>query len=263
MPTEPLLSLDLSVDYRNKPAVLADIRFDIFGGEAFALVGESGSGKSTLALAVLRLLEMRGGRPRGTLLFEGRDLLTLPERDLRRIRGRRIAMVPQSPVSALNPVLRLETHLREAWTLHSSVPWREARPQVCDLLARMGLPADESFMRRYPRQVSVGQAQRVLIAMAVLHRPALLIADEPTSALDPASRRDILDIFARLNRESAMAMLYISHDLASVAALCSRAGVLEGGRLARCGPIARGSLDIDAVSDRTPEAAPFPGKSRA
>ena len=229
--TGPLLSLDLSVDYRTKPAALENVRFDIFPGEAFGLVGESGSGKSTIALAVLRLLEMRGGRARGSIVFEGCNLLTLPERKLRHVRGRRIAMVPQSPIAALNPALRLETHLREAWSLHSRTPWRDARPAVCDRLGQMGLPTDDHFLRRYPHQVSVGQAQRVLIAMAVLHQPAMLIADEPTSALDPASQRDILGLLRRLNRENAMAMLYISHDLASVDALCTRVGVLEQGRI--------------------------------
>lgn len=228
--SSPLLSVDLSVDYRTKPGALEGVRFDIEAGEAFGLVGESGSGKSTIALALLHLLDMRGGRARGALLFEGRDLLALKERELRRIRGSRMAMVPQSPVAALNPALRLEAHLREAWALHAPAPWREARPHVCDLMAEMGLPADDAFLRRYPHQVSVGQAQRVLIAMAVLHRPALLIADEPTSALDPVSAREILALFARLNRQNSMAMLYISHDLASVDALCSRVGVLDGGR---------------------------------
>ena len=225
-----LLSVDLSVDYRTKPGALERVRFDIQAGEAFGLVGESGSGKSTIALALLRLLDMRGGRARGSILFEGCDLLRLRERELRRIRGRRMAMVPQSPVAALNPALRLEAQLREAWTLHAGAPWRDARPQVCDLLAQMGLPAGDAFLRRYPHQVSVGQAQRILIAMAVLHRPALLIADEPTSALDPGSAREILALFARLNRQYSMALLYISHDLASVDALCSRVGVLGGGR---------------------------------
>ena len=227
----PLVSANLSVDYRSKPSALEAVRFDIFPAEVFGLVGESGSGKSTIALALLRLLEMRGGRARGSLLFGGRDLLALSERELRRIRGRRIAMVPQSPVAALNPALRLEAHLREAWTLHARSPWREARLGVCELLRRMGIAADNDFLRRYPHQVSVGQAQRVLIAMAVLHRPALLIADEPTSALDPATSREILELFRRFNREFATAILFISHDLASVDALCTRVAVLEAGRL--------------------------------
>lgn len=225
-----LLSVDLSVDYRTKPGALEGVRFEIEAGEAFGLVGESGAGKSTIALALLRLLDMRGGRAHGSILFEGRDLLGLKERELRRIRGRRMAMVPQSPVAALNPALRLEAQLREAWTLHAGTRWREARPRVRELLAQMGLPAEDAFLRRYPHEVSVGQAQRVLIGMAVLHRPALLIADEPTSALDPVSAREILALFARLNRQYSMAMLYISHDLASVDALCTRVAVLAGGR---------------------------------
>jgi ABC-type glutathione transport system ATPase component len=241
--TPPTLSLDLSADYRNKPGALDHVRFDIQPGEAFGLVGQSGSGKSTIALAVLRLLEMRGGRTHGTLRFEGRDLHALGERELRRIRGNRIAMVPQSPLSALNPVLRIETHLREAWRAHSRIPWRDARRTACGLLARMGLPADDAFLRRLPHQVSVGQAQRILIAMAVFHQPALLIADEPTSALDPASARDILELLRSLNRDSSMAMLYISHDLASVAQLCTRVAVLESGRVVRCGPVERGTLE--------------------
>jgi ABC-type glutathione transport system ATPase component len=225
------------VDYRNKHGVLRDVAFHILPGEAFGLVGASGSGKSTIAMAILRLLEMRGGSARGSIVFEGRELLTCREREMRRLRGRRIALVPQSPVSALNPALRLETHLREAWQAHSTRPWKEARTSVRELLIRLELPADEAFFRRYPHQVSVGQAQRVLIAMAVLHRPALLIADEPTSALDTSAQREILGLLRGLNREFAMATLYISHDLTSVAALCQRVGVLRAGRLVECGPV--------------------------
>ena len=232
-----LLSVHLSVDYRNKQGVLRDVAFDILPGEAFGLVGASGSGKSTIALAILRLLEMRGGSAHGSIVFEGRELLTCGEKEMRRVRGRRIGLVPQSPASALNPALRLERHLREAWQAHSARPWKEERTSVQQLLRRLELPADEAFLRRYPHQVSVGQAQRVLIAMAVLHRPALLIADEPTSALDTSAQGEILALLRGLNREFAMAALYISHDLASVAALCQRVGVLGGGRLAECGPV--------------------------
>jgi len=233
----PLLSVNLSVDYRNKQGVLRDLAFDIFPGEVFGLVGASGSGKSTVALAILRLLEMRGGTVRGSILFEGRELLTCREKEMRQLRGRRIGLVPQSPASALNPALRLETHFREAWQAHSAQPWKEARASVRQLLGRLELPVDEAFLRRYPHQVSVGQAQRVLIAMAVLHRPVLLIADEPTSALDTAAQHEILELLRGLNRQFAMAALYISHDLGSVAAFCQRVGVLGGGRLAACGPL--------------------------
>jgi ABC-type glutathione transport system ATPase component len=231
-----LLSLDLSVSYRNKPGVLREVELEIFPGEIFGLVGESGSGKSTIALAILRLIDVRGGSVSGSILFDGRDLMESQERELRQLRGRRIGLVPQSPLSAFNPALRFEAHFREAWRAHAASSWRSVRPQVLELLRHMELPADDAFLRRYPHQVSVGQAQRILIAMAVLHRPALLIADEPTSALDAHSQRGIIELLARLNREFAMAILYISHDLASVRALCTRVGVLYQGRLVASGP---------------------------
>jgi ABC-type glutathione transport system ATPase component len=235
--SQPLLSLRISVDYSGKPDALSGVSFEVGGDEIFGLVGESGSGKSTVALAILRLLETRGGRIRGTILFQGSDLMACRERELRHLRGREIGLVLQSPVSALNPALRVEAHLREAWSAHGEAPWREVRPQVRSLLERMDLPADDSFLRRYPQQLSVGQAQRVVIAMAVLHRPKLLIADEPTSALDPVSQTGILELFRRLNRDFGMAILYISHDLASVAALCGRVGVLYAGGLVECGEV--------------------------
>jgi len=231
-----LLALDISVGYRNKPNVLSGIALRVEFGEIFGLVGESGSGKSTVALAILRLLENRGGKIAGSIVFDGCDLMRSRPAELRRLRGRRIALVPQSPMSALNPALSLDAHFREAWRAHSRTPWRTERPRVTELLDQMELPADGAFLRRYPHQVSVGQAQRVLVAMAVLHRPSLLIADEPTSALDPNSQRGIVELLGRLNRESGMAILYISHDLPSVSALCRRVAVLRGGRLVASGP---------------------------
>jgi peptide/nickel transport system ATP-binding protein len=225
----PLLSVSISVGYPEKPRALENVAFEIEEGEIFGLSGPSGAGKSTVALAILRLLEMRGGRVRGRILFGGRDLMACRERDLRRIRGCEIALVLQSPLAALNPALRLETQIREAWRAHSAVPWAEAKPPVRALLRRMALPEEDAFLRRYPSQVSVGQAQRVVIAMAVLHQPRLLIADEPSSALDAASRAGILDLFRRLNRDQGAAILYISHDLPSMAELCHRCAVLQPG----------------------------------
>ena len=219
----PLLDVDISVDYPNRPEVLRDVRFTLARGEIAGLIGASGAGKSTIALAVMRLVELRGGRIRGRILFDGRDLMTLDHAALRRIRGREIGLVLQSPVTALNPALKLETQLREIWRAHSAEPWREARASIVDLLERMGLPASvPEFLRRHPRELSVGQAQRVAIAMAVMHRPQLLIADEPTSALDPESRAGILDLFESLNRDLNISILYVSHDTPSVDHLCHR-----------------------------------------
>ena len=236
---EPLLEVDLSADYPERRGVLEGVSFTIGRGEIFGLVGRSGSGKSTIALALLRLLELRGGRVRGRMHFCGRDLMTCDSRALRDIRGREIGLVPQSPMSALNPALHIDTQFREAWRAHRSEPWADGKRRVAELLAGMALPSGDAFLRRYPRQLSVGQAQRVTIAMSILHGPKLLIADEATSALDPASQNEILDLFERLNRTLGMAILYISHDMVSVARLCHRAVLLEGGRVIDAGPAAR------------------------
>jgi ABC-type glutathione transport system ATPase component len=238
-PGQPLLVVEISADYPEKPRVLDRVSFVIRPAEILGLIGQSGSGKSTIALAVPRLLELRGGKIRGRIHFCGRDLMACDARALRQIRGREIGFVPQSPMSALNPALRIETHLREAWRAHRAERWANAKEPTRDLLNRMGLPADDAFLRRTPRQLSVGQAQRVVIAMAVMHRPKLLIADEATSALDPASQDEILALFGMLNRELRMAILYVSHDLASVARLCHTVGILDAGRLIQCGPAAQ------------------------
>lgn len=225
---EPLLTVEVSVDYYKRPDVLRDVRFTLDRGEIVGLVGPSGAGKSTLALAILRLLHLRGGMVRGRVRFDGRELLTLDAAALRRIRGCEISLVPQSPIAALNPALKIETQLSEVWRAHAAESWRIARDRVTALLASMSLPTGAEFLRRYPRQLSVGQAQRVAIAMAVMHRPKLLIADEPTSALDPESRAGILDLFENLNRDLGVTILYISHDLASVERLCRRVVEIGG-----------------------------------
>jgi len=234
---KPLLAARFSVDYPNKPGVLADVELQVRAGEILGLVGESGSGKSTIALALLQLLDHKGGSVHGEILFDGCDLLRLKPREMRRIRGRDIALVLQSPLASLNPVLRIGSQLSEAWRAHNpdAQQWKQRALELFDLVS---LPTDQAFFQRYPRQLSVGQAQRVLIAMATLHRPRLLIADEATSALDAVTQSETLELFRKLNRELGMAMLFISHDLLAVASLCSRIAILRQGRIAESGPTA-------------------------
>ena len=219
----PLLSARLSVAYRNKPGVLRNIVVEIHRGEILGLVGESGSGKSTLALALLQLLQLKGAKVQGEVIFQTEDLLHKSESQLRAMRGRQMSVVLQSPLTSLNPALRVGTQLKEAWRAHVKGTKEECLSAIRTALNSVSLPDDDEFLRRRPSQLSVGQGQRVIIAMAILHRPALLIADEATSALDTITQSEILSLFARLNRDLDMAILYISHDLLSVAAAaCSR-----------------------------------------
>jgi ABC-type glutathione transport system ATPase component len=231
----PLLKTRLSVDYPNKADVLCDVEFEIGEGEILGLVGESGSGKSTIALALLRLLDHKGASINGEIVFDGRDLLQLKPREMRRIRGREIALVLQSPLASLNPALKIGTQLAEAWRAHNPDARSKWKDRALELFDLVSLPAEEGFLDRYARQLSVGQAQRVLIAMAILHKPRLLIADEPTSALDAITQSEILALFRSLSRQLNMAMLFISHDLLSVASLCSRIAILQNGRIVETG----------------------------
>jgi peptide/nickel transport system ATP-binding protein len=229
----PLLSLRVSVDYPGKPGVLRDVSLDVNRGEIVGLVGQSGSGKSTLAMAILRLLDLKGAKATGSIQLDDHDLLDLSERDMRRVRGKEIGLVLQSPMTALNPALRIGTQLEEAWRCHGGNA-RDWNDRALELLASVSLPAELGFLKRFPRQLSVGLAQRVLIAMAILHRPALLLADEPTSALDVITQSEILQLFAKLSADLNMGMLFISHDLLSVAALCHRVAILHEGEIVEC-----------------------------
>jgi ABC-type glutathione transport system ATPase component len=215
--------------------VLQNISLDVARGEIVGLVGESGSGKSTIALTILGLLPLKGGRVQGQVLFNGEDLLSKREKELRTVRGRDISIVLQSPLTSLNPVLRIGTQLKEAWHSHANGSSADCLQAIQAALSSVRLPSDIEFLRRKPAQLSLGQAQRVIIAMAILHRPALLIADEPTSALDTITQAEILKLLARLNRDLNMAILYISHDLLSLATLCHRIAILHEGQIVESG----------------------------
>ena len=240
--SQVLLSAQLTVRYPGKDPVLRGVSLEIGRGEIVGLVGQSGSGKSTLAMAILGLLGRQRAVVDGSILFQGVELLTMCEREMRSLRGRSLSLVLQSPLASLNPALRIRTQLREAWRAHSD---DNATSDDCDraiqsALKSVSLPggddeASKDFLRKRASQLSVGQAQRVLIAMAVLHKPALLIADEATSALDVISQSEILELFARLNRETGMSILYISHDLPSVAEICQRIAILHQGEIVECG----------------------------
>jgi peptide/nickel transport system ATP-binding protein len=234
-----LLSARFSVHYAGKPAVLRGVEIEIQRGEVLGLVGQSGSGKSTLAMAILGLLDKRRSQTEGKIRFQDSDLLRLSERELRALRGRAIALVLQSPLSSLNPALKIRTQLKEAWRAHTSGTSVDCANAIRTALQSVSLPTDDDFLRKYPSQMSVGQAQRVLIAMAVMHRPALLIADEATSALDVITQSEILALFRELNRSTGMAILYISHDLASVAGICDRIAILHEGEIVECGVTAQ------------------------
>jgi ABC-type dipeptide/oligopeptide/nickel transport system ATPase component len=234
---QPLLAVDLRVDFPNKPGALSQVCFEVRRGEILGLVGESGSGKSTIALAIPKLLGGKGGKASGRLLFRGRDLMAASERDMRQLRGHEIALVLQSPLSSLNPALRIGTQLAESWRAHARGTRADLAAAVERVLHSVGLPADRDFLGRLPAQISVGQAQRVLIAMAIMHSPALLIADEPTSALDVITQLEIVKLFAELNRNLGSAVLYISHDLASVASVCHRLAILHDGVIVECGSL--------------------------
>lgn len=229
-----LLSTQITISYKDKPSVLNGLRLEVQAREILGLVGHSGCGKSSLALAILGLLKMKGGTACGSVLWNGRELLGLKERERRQLRGKEIAFVPQSPMSSLNPALRIGVQLTEAWNLHQKTNRQECRDAIRSSLERVSLQATDEFLRRYSSEISVGQAQRVLIAMAILHRPSLLIADEPTSALDAITQAEIRTLFSDLNKNLGMSILFISHDLLFASSLCHRIAILNDGEIVEC-----------------------------
>ncbi len=235
----PLLAVEgLGVAMGGAP-VLEDVSFAIAPGETLGLVGESGCGKSVTALAILRLLPAPPGRiVAGRIRFDGVDLASLDAAALRAIRGNRIGMIFQEPMTSLNPVFTIGDQIGESLILHRGATRVAARAEAARLLDLVGIPAALSRLDSYPHELSGGQRQRVMIAIALACRPRLLIADEPTTALDVTVQAQILDLIARLRRDLGMAVLLITHDLGVVAEFCDRVAVMYAGRVVEIGPAA-------------------------
>ncbi len=217
--------------------VVSEVDFRLERGDRVGLIGESGAGKSLTALAIMGLLP-GSGRATGRIELSGQEIQELPERRLARLRGATMAMVFQEPMTALDPVMRVGRQVSEVVGRHQGVGRRDARRIAVELLRTVELPEPERIARRYPHQLSGGQRQRVVLAMAMANEPELLICDEPTTALDVTVQDRMLRLISRLVEERGTALLFISHDLAVVSALCDRVLVMYGGRIVESGPVA-------------------------
>ncbi len=239
---EPLLDVrNLTVTFptaRSLVTAVDGVSLQIAPGETLGLVGESGSGKSVTAFAILRLLQPPGRVTGGQILFEGRDLLPLSERQMREVRGARISLIFQEPMTALNPVMRVGDQIAEALTCHGLAGWTEARRQAVELLDAVRIPDAGRRVRDYPHQLSGGMRQRVMIAIALSCRPNLLIADEPTTALDVTIQAQILDLLKKLQAQTGMAMIFITHNLGVVSEIADRVLVMYTGKAVEAGPVA-------------------------
>ncbi|HJR20788.1 MAG TPA: ABC transporter ATP-binding protein [Dongiaceae bacterium] len=239
--TAPVLELrNVAISYfvrAGEMKVVPNISFKLGQGEALGLVGESGCGKSTVAFAVMQYLGTVGRITNGQVLFEGKDLAKMSPAELRAIRGRKISMVYQDPMSSLNPVIPIGKQLMEVPIIHFGQSETEAHARALQMLREVNLPDPETMMTRYPHQLSGGQQQRVVIAMALMAEPSLLVMDEPTTGLDVTVEAAVLDLVARLREKHNTAIIFISHNLGTVVRICDRIGVMYAGELVEEGPI--------------------------
>ena len=226
------LSVTFDTDERTV-GVLDNVNLEVKPGETLGIVGESGCGKSVTSLSIMRLLPQPAGKvASGNIFFDGQDLLSLSKEEMRAIRGRKIAMIFQEPMTALNPVQRVGVQMMESLKLHrSDMPRDQQRRECEDLLDRVGIPEPRQRLTEYPHQLSGGMRQRVMIAMALLHVPDILIADEPTTALDVTIQAQILELIAELQKQSGMSVMFITHDLAVIAEISDRVVVMYAGRV--------------------------------
>jgi len=221
----------------NKAWASAGVSFEVQPNEFLGIVGESGSGKSVTALSIMRLIPDPPGRiDSGSVMFEGRDLLNIPIEEMRKVRGKDIAMIFQEPMTSLNPVFTIGKQVSESVLLHEDVEPEEARQRAIEVLTQVGIPDAEKRLEDYPHQFSGGMRQRVMIAMALICHPKLLIADEPTTALDVTIQAQILDLMQELqNKRDGSSTILITHDLAVVAETCDRVIVMYGGKIQESG----------------------------
>jgi oligopeptide/dipeptide ABC transporter ATP-binding protein len=218
-------------------AAVNDVSFEIREGETLGLVGESGSGKSITALSLMRLVPPPGRIASGAVVFKGRDLLQLTEREMREVRGAGIALIFQEPMTALNPVFTVGDQIAETLQVHGRATRRQALAMAVELLDRVRIPDASSRVRDYPHQLSGGMRQRVLIAMALACRPSLVIADEPTTALDVTIQAQILDLLREMKAAFSLSLLLITHDLGVIAETADRVAVMYAGRIVEEGPV--------------------------
>ncbi|MDB6029132.1 MAG: dipeptide/oligopeptide/nickel transporter ATP-binding protein [Verrucomicrobiales bacterium] len=236
----PLLQVEnLHTSFHTRHGIVRavhDVSFDLEKGETLGIVGESGSGKSVTCYSIMRLIPQPPGRiEKGRAMFGGVDLLSCSEEQLRKIRGKRISMIFQDPMTSLNPYLKVEDQLIEPLLIHEEISHAAAVKRGIEMLDAVGVPASAERIKQYPHQFSGGMRQRVMIAMALITKPDLLIADEPTTALDVTVQAQILDLIKKMQKELGMAVILISHDLGVVSGFCDRVNVMYAGRVVESG----------------------------
>ena len=232
------LRTELFQSKKSSVTAINEISFHLDKGEILGLVGESGCGKSVTSLSIMRLLNFTSGKvTKGEVIFDGEDLQKISENEMRKIRGGKMSMIFQEPMSSLNPAMRIDKQMIEGIRLHTNMSKEEARKHASKMLSQVGIPDPERVLKNYPHQLSGGMSQRVMIAMAMSCNPQMLIADEPTTALDVTIQAQILELMKKIQQEEGMSILLITHDLGVVAEMCTRVIVMYAGEIVEEAPV--------------------------